>query len=388
MRLLPLLCLFGLTVALAHASSDLPESHLQLERWLDERHAATSLLQVGAFASTSASDTSTGIRLARARAADLHAMSAADPPLALRAMKRLEAYRERPAFPAFLETYMEERVNANVQFDVVAFAARRHRDGRAAVADGTHIHAAARARAADADKIVRSITYARADGSSRTCTVSSHGPGSYVDSLPTRNALSVHGFVTVDVAASAAAAAAAAAAVADRKTVAGDACAKSFAYKGKTYTGACTSVDVKKGEWCYLPKGAKGKDGKNWGMCVAKGSVAPASAAAGSCRFVMEETACSITAAGAGRDTASTVSALQVVATYVNGNDEPVSRAFDGGRKEAESWCRSVFRSAAVVPAGPFADTAAYAKFVDEAGIGSPDKLQKWEKESGGSNML
>ena len=173
-----------------------------------------------------------------------------------------------------------------------------------------------------------------------------------------------------------------------RKTLAGDACAKSFAYEGKTYTGACTSVDVKKGEWCYLPKGAKGKDGKNWGMCVAKGSVVPVSAAAGSCRFVMEETACSITAAGAGRDTANTVSALQVIATYINGNDEPVSRAFDGGRKAAESWCRSVFRSAAVVPAGPFADTAAYAKFVDEAGIGSPDKLQKWEKESGGSNML
>ena len=385
MRLLPLLCLCGLAAALAHAASDLPESHLQLERWLDERHAATSLLQVGTSASTSASDASAGIRLARARAADLHALSAADPPLALRAMKRLEAYRERPAFPAFLETYMEERVNANVQFDVVAFAARRHQGGRAAAADGTHILAAAHARAADEAKISRSITYARADGSSRTCAVSSHGPGSYVDSLPTRNALSVHGFVTVDVAASAAAAAAAAA---DRKTTAGDACAKSFAYKGKTYTGACTSVDVKRGEWCYLPKGAKGKDGKNWGMCVAKGSVVPVSAAAGSCRFVMEETACSITAAGAGRDTANTVSALQVIATYINGNDEPVSRAFDGGRKAAESWCRSVFRSAAVVPAGPFADTAAYAKFVDEAGIGSPDKLQKWEKESGGSNML
>jgi hypothetical protein len=256
MRLLPLLCLCGLAAAFAHAASDLRESHLQLERWLDERHAATSLLQVGASASAStsasdASDASVGIRLARSRSADLQAVSAADPPLALRAMKRLEAYRERPAFPAFLETYMEERVNANVQFDVVAFAARRHQGGRAAAAaDGIHIPAA-RARAADEAKISRSITYARADGSSRTCAVSSHGPGSYANS--------------------------------DRKTVAGDACAKSFAYKGKTYTGACTSVDIKRGEWCYLPKGAK-----NWGMCAEASFPMPfweASTAAGGARF-------------------------------------------------------------------------------------------------------
>jgi hypothetical protein len=57
------------------------------------------------------------------------------------------------------------------------------------------------------------------------------------------------------------------------KTVAGDACAKSFEYRGKTYTGACTSAGVEKGEWCYLPKGEKGKDGKSWGMCVAKANL-------------------------------------------------------------------------------------------------------------------
>ena len=74
----------------------------------------------------------------------------------------------------------------------------------------------------------------------------------------------------------------------DRKTTAGDACAKSFAYKGKTYTGACTSVDIKRGEWCYLPKGAKGKDGKNWGMCAEASFPMPfweASTAAGVARF-------------------------------------------------------------------------------------------------------
>ena len=75
MRLLPLQCLCFTALAFAHAYSDLPESHLPLERWLDERHAATSLLQVGASAYASTSDTSTCIRLACARAADLHAIA-------------------------------------------------------------------------------------------------------------------------------------------------------------------------------------------------------------------------------------------------------------------------------------------------------------------------
>ena len=45
-----------------------------------------------------------------------------------------------------------------------------------------------------------------------------------------------------------------------------------YSYQGKTYTDACTSVDVEKGdEWCFLPEGAKDKNGERlWGMCAEK----------------------------------------------------------------------------------------------------------------------
>ena len=46
-----------------------------------------------------------------------------------------------------------------------------------------------------------------------------------------------------------------------------------------------------------------------------------------------------------------------------------------------------MFQSAAVVPSGPYADTVAYANFVDDSGLGTPDKLREWQRK-GGKYML
>ena len=155
----------------------LPASVHLFEQWLEQG----SLIELDVDAeAAAAAHAAEGVALARRRLADLHALAASRPQLALRAMKRLEAYRaSREAsgvsgLPAFLEegVDVEERIDANAQFDVLAYASRGLRDS----------------------KITRAVVLTRADGTTRRCAVAKHG--TYVDSLPSRNSINVHGFAT------------------------------------------------------------------------------------------------------------------------------------------------------------------------------------------------
>ena len=180
------------TAAQATAVDDLPASIHHFERWLEQGRAtvarpaavpaaSASLIELDVDAeAAAAAHAAEGVALARRRLADLHALAASRPQLALRAMKRLEAYRAlREAsgvsgLPAFLEegVDVEERIDANAQFDVLAYASRGLRDS----------------------KITRAVVLTRADGTTRRCAVAKHG--TYVDSLPSRNSINVHGFAT------------------------------------------------------------------------------------------------------------------------------------------------------------------------------------------------
>ena len=148
-----------------------------------------------------------------------------------------------------------------------------------------------------------------------------------------------------------------------RKTLAGDACAKSFAYEGKTYTGACTSVDIKRGEWCYLPKGAKGKDGKNWGMC-AEASPMPfweASTAAGVARFKEAPATRKLRGArrGRARDASSVLLEAEAGTTKKNKGKKGDSDSVRATDAEALKWTTGektlliVFADHASLPGAP-----------------------------------
>ena len=241
-----------------------PASVYRFESWLGSDRGA-SLLQAG----SSSVRGSAGVRLARARHADLHALAASNPRAALRAMKRLDG--ARASLPAFLEMHVEQRVDKEAALTVMAYVGRGEIDS----------------------KIERAVTFKADDGTARTCTLAKHS--TYVDALPSRTSISAHGYAT---------------------------------------TGA---------------------DGK--------------------CSIVLEETACALEDMGGGK----------VEASYT-ASGKARTRTF-GSRKEAGSWCRSIFMSSATVPSGPFADTAKYADYVD-AVIPNAAKIRAWENSGSAKGML
>ena len=259
-RLLLAVCFLASCAAspLAH-----PASVYRFESWLGSDGGA-SLLQAG-----SSSMRGSGVRLARARHADLHALAASNPRAALRAMKRLDG--ARASLPAFLEMHVEQRVDKEASLTVMAYVGRGEIDS----------------------KIERAVTFKADDGAVRTCTLAKHS--TYVDALPSRTSISAHGYAT---------------------------------------TGA---------------------DGK--------------------CSIVLEETACALEDMGGGK----------VEASYT-ASGKARTRTF-GSRKEAGSWCRSIFMSSATVPSGPFADTAKYADYVD-AVIPNAAKIRAWENSGSAKGML